>query len=257
MARARAMRCCSHRRGKRPWRPPPCPAPGAAFPGCHRTGRHGRRQAPPPGRHPAGQPGYFPAALLEQPGILKHKGHLPHEGSAVQLPHVRAAHGDAAAVHIPEPGDQAGGGGLAPAGGSHQSHHFTGLDGKAHILQRGPVRAGVGEGHMVKGHGVVRQPLLGLRLLHGLLAQNLIQTADGLVGLHHRLAHIHDAIDHLTAGGGEQGVENQIHQRGTNIPAGGDEQRCRDQQAKVPLMKVRKQVWPVRQLMAYWLARSL
>ena len=42
------------------------------------------------------------------------KGHLPHESGAVQLPHVRAAHGDAAAVHIPEPGNQAGSGGLAP-----------------------------------------------------------------------------------------------------------------------------------------------
>ena len=182
-----------------------------------------------PGGIRPGSPDIFQQALLEQPGILKHKGHLPHEGGAVQLPHVCAAYGDAAAVHIPKPGDQAGGGGLAPAGGTHQSHHLSGLDGKTHILQRGPVRAGVGEGHMVKGHGVVRQPLLGLRLLHGLLAQDLIQAADGLVGLHHRLTHIHDAVDHLAAGGGEQGIEDKIHQRGSHIPTGGDEQRRRDQ----------------------------
>ena len=188
-----------------------------------------------PGGIRPGSPDIFQQALLEQPGILKHKGHLPHEGSDVQLPHVRAAHGDAAAVHIPEPGDQAGGGGLAPAGGSHQSHHFTGPDRKTHILQRGPVRTGVGEGHMVKGHGVTGWPFLDLRLLHGLLAQDLIQTADGLVGLHHRLAHIHDAVDHLAAGRSEQGVEDQVHQRRPHVPAGGDEQRCRDQQGEGPV----------------------
>ena len=188
-----------------------------------------------PGGIRPGSPDIFQQALLEQTGILEHKGHLPHEGGAVQFPHVRAAYGDAAAVHIPEPGDQAGGGGLAPAGGAHQGHHFTGLDGKAHILQRGPVRAGVGEGHMVKGHSVTGWPLLDLRLLHGLLAQDLIQTADGLVGLHHRLAHIHDAVDHLAAGGGEQGVEDQVHQRRPHVPAGGDEQRCRDQQGEGPV----------------------
>ena len=88
---------------------------------------------------------------------------------------------------------------------------------------------------MVKGHGVVRQPLLGLRLLHGLLAQNLVQAADGLVGLHHRLTHIHDAVDHLAAGGGEQGVEDQVHQRGAHIPARGDQQRRRYQQGEGPV----------------------
>ena len=93
---------------------------------------------------------------------------------------------------------------------------------------------------MVKGHGVARRPLCDLRFLHGLLAQDLVQTADGLVGLHHRLAHIHDAVDHLTAGGGEQSVENQVHQRGTNIPAGGNQQRCRDQQGEGPVDKCKE-----------------
>ena len=64
---------------------------------------------------------------------------------------------------------------LPPPEGSHQGHHFTGPDRKTHILQRGPVRAGVGEGHMVKGHGGIDRPLLHLRLLHGLLAQDLIR----------------------------------------------------------------------------------
>ena len=88
---------------------------------------------------------------------------------------------------------------------------------------------------MVKGHGAAFRPLLALRLLHGLLAQNLVQAADGLVGLHHRLAHIHDTVDHLAAGRGEQGVEDQVHQRGARISAGGDEQRRRDQQGEGPV----------------------
>ena len=88
---------------------------------------------------------------------------------------------------------------------------------------------------MCKDHGVASRLLLYLRFLHGLLAQDLVQASDGLVGLHHRLAHIHDAVDHLTAGRGEQGVEDQVHQRGTHIPAGGDEQRRRDQQGEGPV----------------------
>ena len=88
---------------------------------------------------------------------------------------------------------------------------------------------------MVKGHGVAGKTLLDLRFLHGLLAQDLVQAANGLVGLHHRLAHIHDAVDHLAAGRGEQGVEDQVHQRGPHIPAGGDEQHRRDQQGEGPV----------------------
>ena len=190
-----------------------------------------------PGGVRPGGPDIFQQALLEQPGVLEHKGHPFHEGGAVQFPHVRAAHGDSAAVHIPESGNEARRGGLASAGGPHQGDHLTGPDRKTHILQRGPAGAGVGEGHMVKGYGVAGRLLLSLRLLHGLLAQDLIQPADCLIGLHHRLAHIHDAVDHLAAGGGEQGVEDKIHQRRAHISAGGDQQHRRDQQRKGPVDK--------------------
>ena len=93
MARARAMRCCSP--------PERVDAPGAH----HRVqplgqllqdvialgGVSGGQHLPPGGVRPGG-PDVFQQALLKKPGILEHKGHLPHESGAVQLPHVRAAH---------------------------------------------------------------------------------------------------------------------------------------------------------------------
>ena len=102
-----------------------------------------------PGGVRPGGPDIFQQALLEQPGILEHKGHLSHEGGAVQLPHIRAA---SVTLRCPHP--RTGGSGWrrwsCPRRWGPPGPPPVRADGKAHILQRGPVRAGVGEGHMVK-----------------------------------------------------------------------------------------------------------
>ena len=76
-------------------------------------------------------------ALLKEPCVLKNKGHLVHEAATVHIPHIHAAHLHRAGGHVPEPGDQAGGGGFSPAGGPHQRHRLPRADGKAHIVQSG------------------------------------------------------------------------------------------------------------------------
>ena len=50
---------------------------------------------------------------------LEHHAHLFHEGLQGVLPHIPAADGHTAAVHIPKPGDQVAESGLAGAGRSH------------------------------------------------------------------------------------------------------------------------------------------
>ena len=75
--------------------------------------------------------------------------------------------------------------------------------------------------------------LLGPRSLRQrLLLQDSLQLAHGLVRLHHRLAHVHDPVDHGSAGRSEQGIENEIDQHPFHIPAGGQQQGRRDQKDK-------------------------
>ena len=50
---------------------------------------------------------------------LEHHAHLLHEGLQRVLPHIPAADGHTAAVHIPKPGDQVAEGGLAGARGPY------------------------------------------------------------------------------------------------------------------------------------------
>ena len=50
---------------------------------------------------------------------LEHHAHLLHQGLQGVLPHIPAADGHTAAVHIPKPGDQVAEGGLAGAGGPY------------------------------------------------------------------------------------------------------------------------------------------
>src|SRR5699024_3142222 len=82
----------------------------------------------------SGGPYIFQKALLKQPGILKDKGHLPHQIFCVQLTDIDSADCDSSAVCIPEAGNQAGGCSLAAAGWPNQRRYLSGADRKRHIV---------------------------------------------------------------------------------------------------------------------------
>src|SRR5699024_7236575 len=66
----------------------------------------------------------------------------------------------------------------------------------------------------------------------GFLAEDFIQTPHSLVCFHDSLAHIHDPVDHLAAGGSKQGVEDKVDKHCAYISAGRQQQCCWDQQSK-------------------------
>ena len=179
-----------------------------------------------------GGPDIFQKAFLKQAGILKYKGHLLHQVFRVHFLDIGSANGNAAAVCVPKAGDQAGGCGLSAAGWPYQSRHLAGADRKRHILQSRPLRPRISKGHMVKGYGGVCRAFLYAGFFHGFLVENFIQTPHGFVCLHDRLAHIHDPVNHLAAGGSKQSVEDKVDKRRPHVPAGCQKQRRRDQQGE-------------------------
>jgi len=61
-------------------------------------------------------------AALEQAAVLEHKGDGIHQLFLGDIPHIRSAHPDAAALHIKEPADKVFQRGFSAAGGTYKSH---------------------------------------------------------------------------------------------------------------------------------------
>ena len=69
----------------------------------------------------------------------------------------------------------------------------------------------------------------------GPVLQDLVHLHHGLVRLHDGLRGVHDPVDHAAAGGGEQGIEDEVRQHLQPVPSGGEQQRRRDQQGEGPV----------------------
>ena len=67
-------------------------------------------------------------AAFEQAAVLEHEGDSVHQLLFWDVPYICIANADAAAAHIKEPNHQAGQGGLAAAGGTHQRHGLPRLN---------------------------------------------------------------------------------------------------------------------------------
>ena len=67
-------------------------------------------------------------AYLEQAAVLEHKGNGVHQFFLGDIPHIRFAHPDAAALHIEEPVDKVCQRGFAAAGGAYKSHGLSRLN---------------------------------------------------------------------------------------------------------------------------------
>ena len=97
-------------------------------------------------------PDIFKDGGFEQAAVLEHKGDLIHEHMGIDLPHIHAAHLHRAGGGVPEAGDQAGGGGLAAAGGPHQGHGLPRLRCEGDMGEGGCLRAVVSKAHILKFH---------------------------------------------------------------------------------------------------------
>ncbi len=60
-------------------------------------------------------------AALEQAAVLEHKGNGVHQLFLGDVPHIRSAHPDAAALHIKEPADKVCQRGFSAAGGAYKA----------------------------------------------------------------------------------------------------------------------------------------
>ena len=123
-----------------------------------------RREHLLPGGVGAGGPDIFKDGGFEQAAVLEHKGDLVHEHMGVNLPHIHAAHLHHAGGGVPEAGDQAGGRGLAAAGGPHQGHGLPRLRREGDMGEGGHLRAVVGEAHILKLHTAVLRFLRMVRI---------------------------------------------------------------------------------------------
>ena len=64
----------------------------------------------------------------EQAAVLEHKGDGIHQFFLGDIPHIRSAHPDAAALHIKEPADKVCQRGFSAAGGTYKSHSLSRLN---------------------------------------------------------------------------------------------------------------------------------
>ena len=164
---------------------------------------------------------------MEQVHVLEHHGDVGKQAVAGQLTDIVAAHRDAAAVRVIEPGQQAADRRFAGAGRAHNGGGSMLRDGEAHVVQH--LTAVVAEVHMVKGDVEVLQrdifavavdevvlPQL-VQLVHGVVddAQHMGAVADGLEagkdaeGEEHERQH-HRQL-HLTVQSGQAGGKRQPH----------------------------------------------
>ena len=152
----------------------------------------------------------------EEDVLLQHHRHLLAQGLQVVGPHVLAAHGHGAAVHVVEPADEADQAALTAAGTPHDADGLPSLDVQVDVPEnRLPAALAVGEGDVGKVDATVLHLVDGLGGIGqvGLLCEDLADAAGA------GQAHGHHHHDH---GEHHQGHEDahDIGGQGGELPGG-------------------------------------
>ena len=154
----------------------------------------------------------------------------------IELAHIHAAHLYRASIRIPEPGDQAGGSGLAAARRPHQRHRLSGLGGEGDMGQGGGLRAVVGKTHIPENHPIVLGRLGMLRYRQCRRVHNRLDAAQSGVGQHHAGGRKHDFGQRGGNDSGEHGVKSKVRYKSRIITGsqrtGSQEQHHRHQKQK-------------------------
>jgi len=183
-------------------------------------GGHQRREHLLPGGVGAGSPDIFKDGCFEQAAVLEHKGDLIHEHMGIDLPYIHAAHFHRTGGGVPEAGDQAGGGGLAAAGGPHQSHGLPRLRCEGDMGEGGCLRAVVSKAHILKFHTAVLRFLRMVRIFQFRSAHDLVDAAQGGAGQHHARCGEHDLGKGCGDDGGEHCVKGKVCDKSCEVAAG-------------------------------------
>ena len=151
----------------------------------------------------------------KQVGVLQHHAQGAPEVVLPYILYVDAVVGDGAGLHVVEPVDQVGDGGLARAGGAHECDLLAGLGVEAQILQHVHLPV-VGEGHVVEAHVALQGDALVAPDPGPLLLPHLLQGVFPLVHLH---GGVHEIEDALRA---SQGVEDARDLLGDHVDGPGN-----------------------------------
>ena len=131
-------------------------------------------------------------AALEQAAVLEHKGDGIHQLFLGDIPHIRSAHPDAAALHIKEPADKVCQRGFSAAGRAYKSHSPSRPD-----LQRNAlddlVFSVIAETHVLQHDRSILWVLRNSLNLHGCCLQHRVDAYQRIRYHHLVLAHVHYA----------------------------------------------------------------
>ena len=177
------------------------------------------------------QPDVVQNAALEQAAVLEHKGDGVHQLFLGDVPHIRSAHPDAAALHIKEPANQVCQCGFAAAGGANESHHLTRLNFQRNALDN--IRfAIIAEMHILQGHrGIFRMPRM-IVFWHRFRIQNRIHTSQRICHNEFIFAHVHDAGQGQGDYRGNDDVEQQVQQKFRSHTVPGEQKPTYNQESK-------------------------
>ena len=136
----------------------------------------------------------------------------------VHVPHIHAAHKHRAGGHVPEPGDQAGGGGFAAAGGAHQGHRLSRLRNERDVGQGGSLHPVIGKVHVPERYLAALGRLWVLRCFQLRGIHNHADTAQGGAGQHDAGGGEHDPCQRRGDDGGEHRVKGKVGQESSETP---------------------------------------
>ena len=170
-------------------------------------------------------------ATLEQAAVLEYKGDGVHQLFLGDVPHIRSAHPDAAALHIKEPADKVCQCGFAAAGGAYKSHRLSRLNVQRNALDDLGFSV-VAEMHILQGHrGIFRMPRM-IVFWHRFRIQNRIHTSQRICHNEFIFAHVHDAGQGQGDYRGNDDVEQQVQQKFRSHTVPGEQKPTYNQESK-------------------------
>ena len=151
-------------------------------------------------------------AALEQAAVLEHKGDGIHQLFLGDIPHIRSAHPDAAALHIKEPADKVCQRGFSAAGGTYKSHSLSRLD-----LQRNAFDdlnfSVIAEMHVLQRDRSILRVLRNSLHLHGRRLQHRVDACQRIRYHHLVLTHVHYTGQSQGDHRRDDDIEQQVQQK--------------------------------------------
>ena len=151
-------------------------------------------------------------AALEQAAVLEHKGDGIHPFFLGDVPHIRSAHPDAAALHIKEPADKVCQRGFSAAGGAYKSHGLSRLNVQRNALDDLGFSV-VAEMHIPQRNRGILRVLRNSLHLHGRRLQHRVDACQRIRYHHLVLTHVHYTGQSQGDHRRDDDIEQQVQQK--------------------------------------------